>query len=275
MTEFLDSLPTLIANYGIKILGSILIFIIGRLLINVIVNAIKRGMSSNKVDATLSNFAGNILYYLLFAVVIVAALGNLGIPTTSIVAILGGLTLALGLALQDSLGNLAAGIMIILLRPYKLNDVVEINGEVGEVTDIKIFHTQLTTPNQKVVYIPNNEVIGGNINNYSDKGRYRYDIMFGIGYGDDIPQAKQILLDIMADGELIVDEPAPSVGVGELGDNSVNLVAKPWIDFKNHPDVAAYMLEEAKKRFDAAGISIPYPQRDVHLINPNQGVIER
>lgn len=269
MDQLFETLPTLAATYGFKVLGSIAIFIVGRWLDDILVEAAKRAMRAANIDSTLINFAGNILYYLLFAIVIVAALGNLGIPTTSIVAILGGLTLALGLALQDSLGNLAAGIMIILLRPYKLGDFVEINGETGEVTSIKIFHTQLTTLFQKVVYVPNNEVISGNITNYSEKELYRFDLVYGIGYDDDIKKAKQILLDIMRDGHLILDDPEPSVGVKELGDSSVNLVARPWIRFRDNPKVTMYMTEEVKLRFDAAGISIPFPQRDVHLFNQN------
>lgn len=269
MDQLLETLPTLAATYGFKVLGSIAIFILGRWLAGFLVETTKKTMAKAKVDQTLINFAGNILYYLLFAVVIVAALGNLGIPTTSIVAILGGLTLALGLALQDSLGNLAAGIMIILLRPYKLHDFVEINGETGEVTSIKIFHTQLTTLYQKVVYVPNNEVISGNITNYSEKEMYRYDIVYGIGYNDDIRLAKQILLEIMRDGDLILDTPEPTVGVKELADSSVNLVARPWIRFRDNPKVTMYMTEQVKLRFDEAGISIPFPQRDVHLFNAN------
>ena len=269
MTEFFNSLPTLIGTYGFQILGAIATFIIGRWIARMLVNAAKNGMQSSNVDSTLSNFAGNILYYLLFAVVVVAALSILGIPTTSVVAILGGLTLALGLALQDSLGNLAAGIMIILLRPYKLGDVVELNGETGEVTEIKIFHTQLTTPVKKTVYIPNNQVIGGNIVNHTEKGSYRYDMVFGIGYGDDIKKAKEILLQILQEDENVASEPAPVVIVGELADSSVNLVAMPWIRFENHPAVIANVTEQVKLRYDEAGISIPFPQQDVHMFNAN------
>ncbi|MEM7330469.1 MAG: mechanosensitive ion channel domain-containing protein [Chloroflexota bacterium] len=269
MTEFFNSLPSLIGAYGFQILGAIATFIIGRWVAGMLVNGAKKAMQTSKVDKTLSNFAGNILYYLLFAIVIVAALSILGIPTTSVVAILGGLTLALGLALQDSLGNLAAGIMIILLRPYKLGDVVELNGETGEVTEVKIFHTQLTTPVKKTVYIPNNQVIGGNIVNYTEKGIYRYDMVFGIGYGDDIKKAKEILLEIMKSDERIASEPEPVVVVGELADSSVNLVAMPWIRFEDHPGVSANLTEQVKLRYDEAGISIPFPQQDVHMFNAN------
>lgn len=269
MEQLLENIPTLLATYGLQVLGSIVILIVGRWLTGVLTNALKKRMRTSKIDQTLVNFASNILYYLLFAIVIVAALGNLGVPTTSMVAILGGLTLAVGLALQDSLGNFAAGIMIILLRPYHLGDMVEINGEYGAVTDVKIFHTKIKTPQNKVVYVPNSEVIGGNIINYNDEGIYRYDLVFGIGYGDDIRRAKQILLDILQSDDRIESDPAPEVWVGELGDSSVNLVARPWIKFQQHPAIRAHITEQVKLRFDEAGISIPFPQRDVHLFNAN------
>lgn len=269
MSDFVDQIPTLLATYGLKLLGSIVIFLVGRWLVGVLIRMAKRAMMSSKIDATLANFASNILYYLLFAIVIIATLGNLGIPTTSIVAILGGLTLALGLALQDSLGNLAAGIMIILLRPYKLSDVIEVNGETGEVADIKIFHTKLINLQNKVVFIPNNEVISGNIVNYTEAGLYRHDMVFGIGYSDNIRKAKEILLEIVKSHDKVMSDPAPSVIVGELGDSSVNLVARAWLNFTDNPAVSAYVTEQVKLQFDEAGISIPFPQRDVHLFNAN------
>lgn len=262
-------LSTNAITYGFRILGAIAIFLVGRWVAQRLIDLTKRSMRRANVDATLVNFVGNIGFYLLLALVIIAALGQLGVNTTSVIAILGGATLALGLALQDSLGNLAAGIMIILLRPYRLNDFVEINGEQGEVTSIKIFHTQLTTPFQKVVLVPNNEVIQGNITNYSVKGLYRYDMVFGIGYGDDIRRAKEIIQEILEAEERIVDDPAPSVLMGELGDSSVNLIARPWISYREHPVVKSAVTEQVKLRFDAEGISIPFPQRDVHLFQAN------
>jgi len=230
---------------------------------------LKQIMGKSQVDATLVSFASNVLFYLLIGLVMIAALGNLGVPTTSVVALLGGAALAIGFALQDSLGNLAAGVMIILLRPYRLGDVIEVNGEVGEVTEIKIFHTQLTTRTNKVIFIPNNEVIAGNIVNYTEKDVYRLDMVFGIGYDDDLLKAKNVLLQILAADERVKSTPAPTVIVGELGDNSVNLVARPWIHFKDHPAIQADVTEQVKLRFDEEGISFPFPQRDVHLFQAN------
>lgn len=269
MNDFIETLPQLAAEYGLKVLGAIAVFVIGRWLISLLMQAFYKTMHHSRVDQTLTKFLGNVLRYILLAILIVIALTQLGIPTTTMVAVLGGLTLAVGLALQDSLGNLAAGIMIILLRPYKLYDVVDVNGQMGEVTDIKIFHTQLTTLQNKVIYIPNNEVISSNIENYTQKGTYRLDMPFGIGYGANIRQAKEILLDIVKSNEHILAEPEPSVIVSELADSSVNLVVRGWIHFKDNPGVQAYVTEQVKLRFDQAGISIPFPQRDVHLFQAN------
>lgn len=269
MSEFVANIPTLLTTYGLRLLGSIAVFIIGRWLVGFIIKMVKRAMANSNIDNTLASFIGNVLYYLLFALLIIITLGSLGINTNSIIAVLGGLTLALGLAMQDSLGNLAAGIMIILLRPYRLGDFVEINDETGQVTEIKIFHTQLITLYRKVIYVPNSEVIGGNIVNYSQQDLYRFDMTFGIGYSDNIGKARDILLEIMAEDDRILKDPVPEVFVGELGDSSINLVARPWIKYKDHPRVKAYVTEQVKLRFDAAGISIPFPQRDVHLFNAN------
>lgn len=265
MEQFFETLPSLASQYALALLGSIAIFIIGRWVARLLINAVKKTLRRANVDETLISFLNNVLYYVLLVVVIVAALSNLGIPTTSIVAILGGATLAVGLALQDSLGNLAAGVMIILLRPYRVGDFVGINDEEGEVTEIKIFHTQIQTPANKIVFVPNNEVISGNITNYTKKGLYRYDMAFGIGYEDDLLKAKDLLLEILEAHDDVEQDPAPSVIVGELGDSSVNLVARPWIDYRRRVPIGAAITEQVKLRFDEAGISIPFPQRDVHL----------
>lgn len=269
MEQFVENLPALAAEYGLALLGSIVIFIVGRWVAQLLVRGLRQALRRTNVDETLISFLNNVLYYVLLVVVVVAALSNLGIPTTSVIAILGGATLAVGLALQDSLGNLAAGVMIVLLRPYQVGDYVILNGEEGEVVEIKIFHTQIKTPANKVVLIPNNEVISDNITNYTKTGIYRYDLVYGIGYGDDLLKAKQLLLEILQEHDGILPDPAPSVLVGELGDSSVNLVARPWINFKDRVRIAADITEQVKLRFDAANISIPFPQRDVHLFQAN------
>ena len=269
METIWDSLQLLVVNYGLRILGSIAILVIGRWVARKIVDGVKRLLEKSKVDQTLVSFLGNVLYYLLLAVVIIAALGNVGISTTSVVAVLGAATLAIGLALQDSLGNLAAGVMIILLRPYRVGDFVEINDEVGYVTAIQIFYTALKTVDNKTIFIPNNDALASNITNYSKNELVRLDLTYGISYDDDLLQAKQILLEIARADERVADEPAPSVIVAELGDNSVNLKVRPYVRVNDMPAVTAAITEQTKLRFDAAGISFPFPQRDVHLYNAN------
>jgi small conductance mechanosensitive channel len=269
MQEIFDAVEMLAVNYGLKLLGSIAIFIIGRWLARLVTDGVKKLLDKAEVDKTLASFLGNVLYYLFMAIVIVAVLGNMGIPTTSVVAILGAATLAIGFALQDSLGNLAAGVLIILLRPYKLDDFVELNDTKGFVTDIEIFHTMLTTLDNKTVFILNGDVMSGNIVNYSQTELIRLDLTYGIGYEDDLLKAKQVLLDIVQADERVVAEPKPTVIVSELADSSVNLSVRPYVRVNDMPAVTAAVTEQAKLRFDAEGISIPFPQRDVHLFKGN------
>lgn len=265
MSKYVETIQALAASYGLRLLGAIAILLIGRWLARKLVDGSKRLMTKAQIDETLVSFLGNVLYYLLIAVILIAALGNLGVATTSVVAILGAATLAIGLALQDSLGNLAAGVMVILLRPYRAGDFVIINGETGFVRDIQIFHTTLTTPNNETIFIPNLDALSGNITNYSKEDLVRLELLFGIGYEDDLLKAKRILQELMSADERVAAEPAPSVIVGELADSSVNLVARPYVHVADMPAITADMTEQVKLRFDAEGISIPFPQRDVHL----------
>ena len=267
--DIVEVLTGYLLDYGLRILGAVAIFLIGRWVARILVNWLKKALNGVKVDMTLTNFFGNVVFYLLFFVILIASLNVLGIPTTSVVAILGAATLAIGLALQDSLGNLAAGVMIILLRPYKVGDWVKINDAEGFVDDIQIFHTRIRNNNQIYIYIPNNDVIDGNIINYSTEALVRLNLDYGIGYGDDILKAKQVLLDIVKADARVVAEPVPDVIVSSLGDSSVNLTVRPYVDVHDIPGVTAATTEQVKLRFDAEGISIPFPQRDVHLFQAN------
>ncbi|MFZ0548173.1 MAG: mechanosensitive ion channel domain-containing protein [Candidatus Promineifilaceae bacterium] len=269
MEGIFEQLKLLALNYGLQVLGSIAILIIGRWVARWLVKVTDRLLRRSKVDPTLVSFFTNILYYLLIALIVVAALNNLGIPTTSIVAILGAATLAVGLALQDSLGNMAAGVVIIFLRPYNLDDYVEISGEAGFVTEIQLFHTVLTTRDNKSILMPNKDVLDNNIINYSKTELIRLDLVYGIGYSDDLLKAKRILLEItQADGRVAKDPP-PQVVVKELGDNSVNFSVRPYVRVRDETAVTFAITEQVKLRFDAEGISIPFPQRDVHLFQAN------
>ena len=269
MDAVLEQLRLLAVEYGLQIVGAVAILFFGRIaarwLSRLFCNMLERG----NVDKTLVSFFRNILYYLLLAIVIVAALNNLGIPTTSIVAILGAATLALGLALQDSLGNMAAGVVIIFLRPYKLGDYVEISGKNGFVTEIQLFHTMLTTRDNKSVMVPNNDVLDNNITNYSKTKLIRLDLIYGIGYEDDMLKAKQILMEIIEADDRVAKEPAPEVVVWELADSSVNLSVRPYVNVRDETGVIFDTTEQVKLRFDKEGISIPFPQRDIHLFQAN------
>ncbi len=254
----------LFAN-GIRLILSIALFFIGRWISTLIVRGVRTLMTRAKVDETLANFAANLLYYVLLAVVIIAALNNIGVDTTSVIAIFGAATLAIGLALQSSLSNFAAGVMIIMFRPYKVGDLIETTGEFGKVNAVNIFTTIITTLDNKEVIIPNGSIMAGNIINYSSKGKIRIDLVFGIGYEDDLLRAKGILLDILTSYEKVLAYPAPSVNVLELADSSVNFAVRPYVLIEDYWNVYFHVTEQVKLRLDAEGISIPYPQRDIHV----------
>lgn len=252
-----------------RILVAVAIVFFGRLLVRWLTRTAKKAMERSEVDETLISFLGNITYYMLLLIVVVIALGVLGFPTTSIIAVLGAATLAIGLALQDSIANLASGVLIIALRPFQVGDYVESADEDGFVTDIRLFHTLLTTRDNKAIYLPNKDVMGNNITNYSNSPLIRLDLVYGIGYGDDVLKAKRILEEIVLANELIAKEPVPVIAVKELADSSVNLIARPYVKVGDEPSVTYSITEQVKLRFDEEGISIPFPQRDVHLFQPN------
>jgi small conductance mechanosensitive channel len=252
-----------------RIVVAIAIVFVGRLISKWLTRAAKRAMDRAKTDQMLISFLGNITYYALLLIVIVIALGVLGFPTTSIIAVLGAATLAIGLALQDSIANLASGVLIIFLRPFRIGDYVETSDEEGFVTDIRLFHTLLTTRDNKAIYLPNKDVMGNNITNYSDTPLIRIDLVYGIGYSDDVLQAKRILEEIVVANDLVAKDPAPVIAVKELGDSSVNLIALAYVEVKNEMIVTYNITEQVKVRFDQEGISIPFPQRDIHLFQPN------
>lgn len=269
MEDILEQLRLLAVTYGLQVLGSVAILIIGRWVAIWLVKVFNRLLRQSKVDQTLISFATNILYYLLLALVVVAALNNLGMQTASIVAILGAATLAIGLALQDSLGNLAAGVVIIFLRPYRLGDYVEISGEEGFVSEIQLFHTLLTTRDNKSVLVPNSDVLDNNIINYSRTELIRLDLVYGISYSDDLLKAKRILTQIIEADERVAKDPPPQVVVKELGESSVNLSIRPYVRVRDEMNVKFAVTEQVKLRFDKEGISMPFPQRDVHLFQAN------
>ncbi len=252
-------------TYGIKILGAIVIFIIGKWVANFLTKMMKKIMEKSKVEPTLSTFLGDMIFIFLMVLVILAALSTLGIKMTSFVAIVGAATLAIGMALQKNLSNIGAGVVIMLFRPFKVGDFVEIGGVAGSVEKISLFNTNLVTPDNRLIIVPNSNVIGNNITNYSAKDIRRIDLTIGIGYDDDIKLAKETLENIIREDERILKDPAPTIAVSELGDSSVNFAVRPWVKGKDYWNVYFDLLEKIKLTFDEKGIGIPYPQMDVHI----------
>ncbi len=255
-------------TYGIKILIAIVIIIVGRIAIKIVRGILNRMFKRLKVEPTLAAFGTNITSGLLHVFVVIAALGELGVETTSFVAIIGAAGLAVGFALQGSLASFAAGVLIIVLKPFKIGDYINAGGESGTVTDIGIFAMTLNTPDNKVIIIPNTEVMGGSITNYSKEARRRIDLVIGIGYDDDIRKAEQIFKSILDNEERVLKDPAYTIGVLELGDNSVNFAVRPWVATSDYWPTYFDLMRKIKLTLDANGISIPYPQRDVHIHYP-------
>ena len=252
-------------DYGLKIIGALLIFLIGKWIARRIQNVAVALMQKNNVDETLVSFIKSIIYIMLMIVVVLASISVLGIETTSFVAILGAAGLAVGLALQGTLGNVGSGVLLISFRPFKMGDFVTVGGETGTVAGISIFATTLHTLDNKVIIVPNAAVSAGNITNFSARETRRIDLKFGIGYGDDLKLAKSVLEEIMHADPRVLADPEPFVGVSELGDSSVNFVFRPWVKSEDYWDVYFQMIEKVKLTFDEKGISIPYPQMDIHL----------
>ena len=272
--NIIPSLQAFAALYGLKIIGAIVIFVVGRWVARALRNVIKRMMAKGDVDETLISFVGNLTYIALLAFVIIAALNQLGIQTTSFIAVIGAAGLAIGLALQGSLANFAAGVLMIIFRPFKAGDYIEGAGVAGVVEEIQIFATQLKTPDNKTIIVPNAKMMGDNITNYSAKDTRRMDMVIGVGYSDDLKKVREILEDILAKDDRILEDPAPTIGVLELGDNSVNFAVRPWVKTEDYWGAYFDVTETVKRRFDEDGISIPFPQRDVHLYEYKEEAVQ-
>lgn len=256
-----------VSFYGLKVLFALLIFFVGKFLAGRIIKIVKSLMLKGKVDPTLVSFLGNVVYALVLAFVIIAALSQLGINTTSLAAVMAAAGLAIGLALKDSLSNLAAGVMIILFRPFKIGDYVEIAGISGTVEEISIFTTILKSPDNKKIITPNGAIISDNITNYSAKPTRRVDMVFGVGYDDDLKKVKETLERIVREDDRVLKDPEPVVALHELADSSVNFVVRPWVNTADYWTVYWDLNFKVKTEFDKAGISIPYPQRDLHIVS--------
>ncbi len=263
-----NQLAQLGMTYGLKLLGALAIFVIGKWVARALTKTVKKLMERAGVEPTLTSFVGSLVYVLLMVVVILAALSGLGVNTTSFVAILGAAGLAVGLALQGTLSNVGAAVLLILFRPFKVGDFVEAGGTAGVVEEINMFSTIFKTGDNKIVIVPNGAIIGGTITNYSAKETRRVDWSFGIGYDDDLKLAKKSLEEILTEDDRILKDPAIFVAVSELADSSVNFVCRAWVKSGDYWGVYFDTIEKVKLVFDEKGISIPYPQMDVHLDRP-------
>ena len=267
---FEDLLPKeasqeLIMEWAISIGLAIVIFIVGKIIANIIVKLARHGLEKGGMDSLLVNFVTSILKWVLMLFVIIASLEQLGVDTTSLIALLGAAGIAVGLALKDSLQNFASGVMLIVFRPFKNGDFVEAGGVTGVVEHIGIFTTIMKTGDNKEVIVPNGQVYGGTITNFSARDTRRVDMVFGIAYDADIRDAKNILVKILEEDERVLKDPKPVVAVSELADSSVNFVVRPWVKSGDYWAVLWDTNEKVKYAFDEAGIGIPFPQMDVHL----------
>lgn len=266
MINFAD-LPfeELIMTWGVKLVAALLILIIGNWLAKRVASVFVALMNRNEIDITLTKFLRNIIYYALLTAVVIAAAGQLGINTTSFLTVVGAAGLAIGLALKDSLANFSSGVMLILFRPFKVGDAVTVAGETGAVEEITIFNTVINTPDNQRKIIPNGLITAGTITNITANDTRRIDMIFGIGYDDDIKTAEKILIEQVTAHSKVLSDPGPTVAVAELADSSVNFVVRPWVKTADYWDVKFRLTEEIKLAFDEAGISIPFPQQDVHM----------
>ncbi len=265
MENVIIKVQELISVFGLKILAAVAIFVFGRWIAKFTKKLSIKLMTKSNVDATLVSFLGHLIYIALFTFVILAALGQLGIQTTSFIAVIGAAGLAVGLALQGSLSNFAAGVLMIIFRPFKVGDLIEGAGVLGTVEEIQIFTTLIVTPDNKAVIIPNAKLTSDNIINYNAKPARRVDLVAGVSYSDDIDKVKGILSDVLSQDSRILNDPAPTIGLVEMADSSINFVVRPWVKPADYWGVYFDTNETIKKRFDAEGVSIPFPQRDVHI----------
>jgi small conductance mechanosensitive channel len=255
-----------LATYGLKVVAAVIIFFVGRWIAKFVAKLIGKIMIKAKVDKTLANFVKSLCYIALMAFVIIASLNKLGVETTSIAVVIGAAGLAIGFALQGSLGNFAAGIMLIIFKPFKVGDFVEAAGKTGSVKEIQLFNTILTAPDNLCVIVPNGQITSASITNFTVNGTRRVDLIASISYHADLQHAKHILEQIVAQDSRVLKAPAPTVAVSELAESSVNFAVRPWVQAADYWNVYFDMTEKIKMTFDQNDIEIPYPQRDLHMI---------
>jgi small conductance mechanosensitive channel len=254
-----------LAQYGLKVIAALIILLVGRWLAKLISRLIENALLKSRVDKTLAKFVKNLSHIGLLIFVVIAAVASLGVETTQFAVVVGAAGLAIGLALQGSLSNFASGFLMIVFRPFKVGDFIEAAGVKGTVNEIQIFNTIIDTPDNVRAIIPNAQITGGNVLNYTVNGTRRVDLVVGVSYEDDLKKAKQVIEEVLAGDDRVLKNPNPTVAVSELGDSSVNFVVRPWVKAADYWDAYFDITTEVKLALDAKGITIPYPQRDVHI----------
>jgi len=264
MESVIQTLTGFATSYGIKVVAAIIILIVGRIVAGWARKLVVRLMGRSKVDKAIQGFVRGLVYYLIIIFTWIAVLGKFGVETASLVAVLGMAGFAVGFALQGSLSNFAAGVMLLIFRPFKIGDYVDIAGTAGTVTDLQLFVTILNTPDNVRIIVPNSNVFGNIIKNYSAEDTRRVDLVVGIGYGSDMKKAEQVMREIVESDGRVLKDPATQIAVAELADSSVNFVLRPWVKKADYWEVKFDVTEKIKERFDAEGIEIPFPQMVVH-----------
>lgn len=269
INQALTVVVDLVSTWGLRLLGALTLLVLGRLFAGWLRRVVKKALARAKVEPTLLPFISGIAYYVVLVAVAVAVLGMIGIQTASLLAVLGAAGLAVGLALQGALSNVAAGVMLLIFRPFQVGDYIEAGGSAGSVASIGLFSTTLNTPDNVNILIPNSSIYGNAIKNYAANATRRNDMVMGISYGDDIGVAVDTIKRVLGRDERVLSEPEPVVAVSELADSSVNIVVRPWCKKEDYWGLRFDLMRGLKEELEAAGCSIPYPQRDVHLIQDN------
>jgi small conductance mechanosensitive channel len=264
--QLVESLIALVSVWGLRVVGAIAVLVVGRWIAVLLQRAAVRGLERVKTDPILTPFLAGMVYYATIAVVLIAVLGLFGIETTSLVAVLGAAGLAIGLALQGTLSNFSSGVMLMVFRPFTKGNFVEVAGTKGAVQEIGIFTTVLNTPDNVRIIVPNSSIYGATITNYSAYDTRRNDLVIGVSYGDDLATAEGVIRRVLEGDERVLADPPLQVAVSELGDSSVNFVVRPWCRSEDYWQLRFDLTRRLKEELEAAGCSIPFPQRDVHLI---------
>jgi len=261
----MDALMAIVSTWGLRVVGALVLFIVGLMVCKAIRRSVRKALEKSNLDNTLVPFLSSLIYYLLLTFLILAVLSLFGIQTTSFIAVLGAAGLAIGLALQGTLGNFAAGVMLLVFRPFKIGDYVEAGGTAGTVKEIGIFSTTMHSPDNVRITVPNSGVYGSIVKNYSYNETRRNDMVFGISYDDDISKAVDVIQLALNADDRVLQDPAPVIAVGELADSSVNLLVRPWCTGADYWGLRWDLTRKIKEDLEAAGCSIPYPQQDVYM----------